>query len=76
MTPADALFSKRTEVRDLHDRYVNAETSDLLERIERYHGLVLFATNAPSKIDPALLKRVDRVVQRTTLHETSDGEEA
>ena len=43
---ADALFGKRTEVRDSHDRYANLETSYLLERLEHHQGLVILASNA------------------------------
>jgi SpoVK/Ycf46/Vps4 family AAA+-type ATPase len=55
---ADALFGKRTNVKDSHDRYANLETSFLLERIERSHGVVVIATNSARKIDPAWMKRL------------------
>ena len=55
---ADALFGKRTNVKDSHDRYANLETSFLLERIERSHGVVVLATNSARKIDPTWMKRL------------------
>jgi len=72
---ADALFGKRTEVRDSHDRYANAETSHLLRRIERHEGLVILATNFRQNIDRALLERVDHVVRREPAPEPSEGED-
>lgn len=44
---ADALFGKRSEVKDSHDRYANIEVSYLLQRLESFHGVAIFATNAP-----------------------------
>jgi hypothetical protein len=55
---ADALFGKRTNVKNSHDRYANLETSYLLERIERSPGVVVLATNSARKIDPAWMKRL------------------
>jgi hypothetical protein len=55
---ADALFGKRSEVSDSHDRYANIEVAYLLQRLERYEGLVLMATNLATNIDPAFLRRV------------------
>jgi len=60
---ADALFGKRTEVSDAHDRYANIETSYLLQRIEDYQGVVLFATNLRQNIDEAFTRRIRFVVQ-------------
>ena len=54
---ADALFGKRSEVKDAHDRYANLETSYFLEQIENYPGTVVIATTEPSRLDPALLKK-------------------
>ena len=54
---ADALFAKRNEVKDAHDRYANLETAALLQRIEAYDGLAILATNRSAKIDPAWLRR-------------------
>lgn len=59
---ADALFGKRTSVKDSHDRYANQETSYLLERIEDYSGLVILATNLRDRLDDAVRKRVQSVV--------------
>ena len=54
---ADALFGKRTDVRDAHDRYANLEVSDLLERIEAYRGIVILATSKQQDLDPALVRQ-------------------
>jgi hypothetical protein len=59
----DALFGKRTEVSDSHDRYANQEVSYLLQRIEQFHGLAILATNLRPQIDPALLRRFRHVVE-------------
>lgn len=55
---ADALFGKRTEVRDSHDRYANVEVSYLLQRMEAYRGLAILTTNMTEAIDTAFLRRV------------------
>ncbi|QHN05497.1 ATP-binding protein [Granulicella sp. WH15] len=60
---ADALFGKRSEVRDSHDRFANAEVSYLLQRLELYRGLAILATNMKQAIDQAFLRRVRFVVQ-------------
>lgn len=54
---ADALFGKRSEVKDSHDRYANVEVSYLLQRIEEHHGLVIVATNRKQNLDAAFLRR-------------------
>ena len=59
---ADALFGKRTDVKDAHDRYANIEVNYLLERIESYNGVALLATNAGTTIDPAVSRRLRRVI--------------
>jgi hypothetical protein len=59
---ADALFGKRSEVKDSHDRYANIEISYLLQRMEAYHGLAILATNMKSALDPAFLRRLRFVV--------------
>jgi SpoVK/Ycf46/Vps4 family AAA+-type ATPase len=59
---ADALFGKRTEVRDSHDRYANIEVSYLLQRLEAYRGLAILATNNRGALDPAFLRRLRFVV--------------
>ena len=55
---ADALFGKRTEVRDSHDRYANIEVNYLLQRMERYTGLAILATNRKAVLDRAFLRRL------------------
>ncbi|HXW79403.1 MAG TPA: ATP-binding protein, partial [Acidimicrobiales bacterium] len=55
---ADAIFGKRSEVSDAHDRYANIEVAYLLQRLERYEGLVVLASNLATNIDPAFLRRV------------------
>ncbi len=60
---ADALFSKRSEVKDSHDRYANMEVSYLLQRIEAYQGLAILTTNLKTAIDSAFLRRIRFVVQ-------------
>lgn len=55
---ADALFSKRTEVRDSHDRYANTDTNYLLQLIEDYPGVALLATNKRQNMDEAFVRRV------------------
>jgi hypothetical protein len=59
---ADALFGKRTEVRDSHDRYANIEVSYLLARMETYRGLAILTTNVRSAIDAAFMRRLRFVV--------------
>ncbi len=54
---ADALFGKRTSVRDAHDKYANQEVSFLLQRTENYNGLVILATNFKSNVDDAFTRR-------------------
>ena len=60
---ADALFGKRSEVRDSHDRYANMEVSYLLQRMESYGGLAILTTNLPQALDPAFRRRIRFVVQ-------------
>lgn len=59
---ADALFGKRTQVRDAHDRYANQEVSYLLQRVEAFEGLVILATNFRSNIDEAFQRRFQSFV--------------
>ncbi len=59
---ADALFSRRTEVTDAHDRYANLETAYLLSRLERFEGLAILATNLRQNIDPAFTRRMEFIV--------------
>jgi hypothetical protein len=60
---ADALFGRRTEVRDAHDRYANLEISYLLERMERFKGLAILATNRRKDLDEAFLRRLRYIVE-------------
>jgi hypothetical protein len=59
---ADALFGKRSEVKDSHDRYANIEVSYLLQRMEAYSGLAVLATNLKSAVDAAFLRRIRFVI--------------
>jgi hypothetical protein len=59
---ADALFGKRSEVKDSHDRYANIEINYLLQRIESYRGLAILATNMKSALDSAFLRRLRFIV--------------
>jgi SpoVK/Ycf46/Vps4 family AAA+-type ATPase len=59
---ADALFGKRTSVKDAHDRYANQEVSYLLQRVESFGGLVILASNFRNNIDEAFLRRFQSVI--------------
>ena len=59
---ADALFGKRSETRDAHDRYANQEIAYLLQRLETFQGVVILATNLPANLDGAFLRRFESVV--------------
>jgi hypothetical protein len=59
---ADALFGKRTEVKDSHDRYANLEVSYLLQRMEAYRGLAILTTNMRSALDAAFLRRIRFII--------------
>ena len=58
----DALFGKRSDVKDSHDRFANTETDSLLQRLERFHGVAILATHATT-LDDALLRRFRYVVR-------------
>jgi hypothetical protein len=60
---ADALFGKRSEVKDAHDRYANIEISYLLQRMEEYEGLAILATNLRQHLDEAFLRRLQVSVE-------------
>lgn len=60
---ADALFGKRTNVSDAHDKYVNQEVAYLLQRIENYNGIVILATNMKSNIDEAFTRRFNSIIK-------------
>jgi SpoVK/Ycf46/Vps4 family AAA+-type ATPase len=59
---ADALFAKRTDVSDANDRYANLETAYLLQRLERFEGLAILATNLRQNIDAAFVRRLEFVL--------------
>lgn len=59
---ADALFGKRTETRDAHDKYANQEVSYLLQRVENYPGLVILASNFRSNVDTAFARRFQSII--------------
>lgn len=59
---ADALFGKRTEVTDAHDRYANLETAYLLSRLDRFEGMAILGTNLRQNIDTAFLRRLEFIV--------------
>lgn len=58
----DALFGKRSEIKDSHDKYANVETSFLLQRLENFDGIVLMATNLLQNIDEAFIRRISCIV--------------
>lgn len=60
---ADALFGKRTTVKDSHDRYANQEINYLLQRIEEYDGLAILATNMKSNIDYTFTRRIRLAIE-------------
>ncbi|WP_446049763.1 ATP-binding protein, partial [Streptomyces albidoflavus] len=59
---ADAVFGKRSEVKDAHDRYANMESAYLLQRLESFEGIALLTTNLRANIDEAFTRRLDLVV--------------
>ena len=60
---ADALFGKRTNVKDAHDRYANQEVSYLLQRVEEFDGLVILASNFKANMDQAFLRRFNAIIR-------------
>jgi SpoVK/Ycf46/Vps4 family AAA+-type ATPase len=60
---ADALFGKRSTVRDSHDRYANVEVAYLLQRLEDFNGVAILSSNLKSNIDPAFQRRLRFVVE-------------
>lgn len=60
---ADALFGKRSEVKDAHDRYANIEIGYLLQKMEEFEGVVILATNLSKNIDDAFLRRILFVIE-------------
>lgn len=59
---ADAIFGKRTNVKDAHDKYANQEVAYLLQKIEQYTGLVILASNLKSNIDEAFTRRIHTII--------------
>jgi hypothetical protein len=59
---ADAIFGRRSEVRDAHDRYANIESAYLLQRMETFDGLAILATNLRANLDEAFTRRLDMMV--------------
>src|SRR5207245_1511269 len=59
---ADALFGKRSEVSDAHDRYANVEVAYLLQRMELFDGIAILATNLRANLDEAFTRRLDSLV--------------
>ncbi len=66
---ADALFGKRSEVKDAHDRYANIETGYLLQKMEEYEGIAILATNLRSNMDGAFVRRMNFIVELPLPHE-------
>lgn len=60
---ADALFGKRSEVKDAHDRYANIEVGYLLQKMEEYEGIAILATNLRSHLDDAFVRRMQAIVE-------------
>lgn len=60
---ADALFGKRSDIKDSHDRYANIEVSYLLQRMESYRGLAILTTNMKTALDKAFLRRIRFIIQ-------------
>ena len=60
---ADALFGKRTSVKDAHDRYANQEVSYLLQRVEDFDGLVILSSNFRANMDDAFLRRFNAIIR-------------
>jgi SpoVK/Ycf46/Vps4 family AAA+-type ATPase len=60
---ADAIFGKRTAIKDAHDRYANVEVAYLLQQIEAHKGMVILATNKKSNIDEAFIRRFNSILK-------------
>ncbi|MCX8131153.1 MAG: AAA family ATPase [Clostridia bacterium] len=60
---ADALFGKRSEIKDAHDRYANVEIAFLLQKMEEYDGITILATNLFGNIDSAFIRRIQFVIE-------------
>jgi hypothetical protein len=60
---ADSMFGKRTDVRESNDRFANAQTNYLLQRIESFDGIVFLTSNSRARFDPAFFRRLDAIVE-------------
>jgi SpoVK/Ycf46/Vps4 family AAA+-type ATPase len=60
---ADSLFGKRTEVRESNDRFANAQTNYLLQRIETFDGIALLTSNSRARFDPSFCRRLDLIIE-------------
>jgi SpoVK/Ycf46/Vps4 family AAA+-type ATPase len=60
---ADAIFGKRTEVKEANDRFANAQTNYLLQRIESFDGVTLLTSNSKSRFDAAFMRRLDLIIE-------------
>ena len=60
---ADSMFGKRTDVKESNDRFANAQTNYLLQRIENYDGIVFLTSNSRARFDPAFFRRLDTIVE-------------
>jgi SpoVK/Ycf46/Vps4 family AAA+-type ATPase len=60
---ADSLFGKRTDIKDANDRFANAQTNYMLQRIETYEGIVLLTSNSQARFDDAFARRLDAVIE-------------
>jgi SpoVK/Ycf46/Vps4 family AAA+-type ATPase len=69
---ADALFGKRSEVKDSHDRYANVELAYLLERIEQSSAPVVIATKVKPALDPAVLRKLAQLVELPVLQTSKE----
>jgi hypothetical protein len=59
---ADSMFGKRTDVKEANDRFANAQTNFLLQRIESFDGIVLLTSNSKTRLDPAFTRRLDTII--------------
>ncbi|WP_437277838.1 ATP-binding protein [Sorangium sp. So ce375] len=60
---ADALFGKRTEVKEANDRFANAQTNYLLQRIESFDGITILTSNSKGRFDPSFMRRLDAILE-------------
>jgi hypothetical protein len=60
---ADSLFGKRTDVKDSNDRFANAQTNYLLQRIETFDGIAILTSNSQARFDPAFARRLDMIIE-------------